>query len=288
MRLSFPTFLLVPRNLPFVPPSAAERRQLFSWARDAGFAGIELADGWLDFTRLDRIALGELRTEVADAGLEISGLNLPRCLVTRAPLAKTNYARVERSVQAAAILGAETVNFSLSLPASALSGPAPRPMRGDEASAGEHEYAARLVFELGTLAARAGVKLAVELHDDGLLDTPELCLQLLQRVNLPSVGVNPDVANLCRGPGPLPDWRRAYELLAPHAVNWHLKNYRDFRAAPLADGDIDCAVAWQIMRGAGYMGWVSNESRFGEVFAEQLSGVGYLQSLFAAAPQFSP
>jgi sugar phosphate isomerase/epimerase len=162
-----------------------------------------------------------------------------------------------------------------------LPGPDRPPLRGSDVPDDEHDRAAVLVAALGEAADRAGVTLALDLHDDGLLDTPELCLRLLRRVNRPNVGINPDVGNVCRGPDPVPDWRAAVELLAPHARNWHVKNYRDFRPAPLWDGDIDYAEAVAVMGRAGYRGWVSIESYYGDVLDLQRHGLAYFKRLAA-------
>lgn len=280
MRWSFATIVLVPRGQSFAPPTSTERRRIFAWARESGFTGIELHDAWLDFPRHDARALREVKIEIADAGLQVSALNLSRCLFTRGPQAERQYARVERALDTAATLSAEIVNLSLSLPLPFGAVSARHPMIGSEAAPSEHDRAAD---RLAQLAARAtpALKLAVELHDDGLLDTPALCLRLLRHINHPCVGLNPDVANICRGPGPVADWRQALKLLAPHTTHWHVKNYRNSKPAPLPDGDIDYAVACEIMRHAGYDGWVGIESRFGDMLAEQRAALVFLKSLSA-------
>lgn len=279
MRWSFATIVLVPRGRPVIPPSPVERRDTFTVAQGLGFAGIELTDEWLDFQALDAGSLQAIRGEIADAGLRVSGLNLPRCLLSRTRPARLDWDRMERALSVAGSLGAEVVNFSLSLPASGPRGAAPQPMAGADATQEERERVVDLVGRLAERAQTAGTVLAVELHDDGFLDTPELCLQLLGHVGHPNLGVNPDVGNLCRGPGPLPDWRAALRLLAPHARNWHLKNYRGGHPVSLQEGDIDFVAGWRIMESSGYDGWVSVESRFGDVLAEQRSALQFLRAL---------
>src|SRR5262249_1993512 len=158
--------------------------------------------------------------------------------------------QVRRAVEAAADLGADVVNISLSMPT--LPGPDRPPLRGCDVPDDEHRRAADLVRDVGEKAGSVGVRLAVELHDDGLLDTAGLLLRLVGRVGLPNVGVNPDLGNVCRGPGEPPDWRAALERLAPRATNWHVKNYRAGEPAPIWDGVIDYAAALPVMRGAGY------------------------------------
>jgi sugar phosphate isomerase/epimerase len=162
------------------------------------------------------------------------------------------------------------------------------PLRGHDVPDDEHRRAADLVAELGHKAQAAGVNIAVELHDDGLLDTADLCLQLVRRVRLPNVGTNPDLGNVCRGPDPVPDWRAALAVLAPHAVNWHVKNYRDHQPAPAWDGDIDFAEAVAVMRQAGYRGWVSVEGYVGDAFDLQRRSLAYLRRLVPAAQETPP
>jgi len=279
MRWSFATIVLVPRGQPFDPPDAAWRRRVFDWARANGFAGIELADEWLDFPRLSDHALREIKAEITGSGLQVAGLNLPRCLLTRGKRGTHEFDRVDRALHAAGMLGAEIVNISLAQPPPPGATAGRPPLAGSMAPRAELERAAELVRLLGRRAGATGAKLAIELHDDGLLDTPETCLQFLALVDLPGVGLNPDVGNICRGPGPLPDWQRAFELMAPRSINWHAKNYRHCLPVPLPDGDIDFQTAWNIMRDADYAGWVSIESRFGDVFELQRTGLAYLQSL---------
>src|SRR5262249_22035270 len=109
-------------------------------------------------------------------------------------------------------------------------------------------------------AQQVGITVSLELHDDGLLDTPERCLQFIEDIGASNVGVNPDLGNLCRGSGPLSDWKAGLRLLASRTVCWHVKNYRNGRPAPIWDGDIDYDWAFGVMRGVRYEGWVSIES----------------------------
>jgi sugar phosphate isomerase/epimerase len=218
--------------------------------------------------------------EVAAAGMRVSGLNLNRGILTRTHLADQHRAEAERAIRIASLLGAEVVNLSLSMPTLPTADhPA---LKGCDVPDEEHARAAEIVRELGSLAAQANVKIALDLHDDGLLDTPDLCLRLLDRVALGNVGINPDLGNICRGPGPLPDWRRALQLLAAHAHNWHVKNYRNQQPVPLWEGEIDYREVMGVMQAVGYRGWVSIESYVGDVFESQRLGLRHLQLLAEA------
>jgi sugar phosphate isomerase/epimerase len=266
-RWSLPTVVLVPRGAWGNAPSRDERQRLFAWAADAGFDGIEISPRWLDVHALSRTELELLRADVDAAGLLVSGLNLNRCVLTRSPQAGEHRSRFERSVDVAVALGAELIVLSQSLP-TLPAGERP-PLRGDDVPMAEHARAAELIAAVAARAAEAGVKLSIELHDDGLTDTAAWCLWHVRACRAhrageseegSAVGVNPDLGNICRGPHPLPDWERALRALATYANAWHIKNYRDARTAPIWDGDIDYRRAFDIMREVGFDGWVSIES----------------------------
>jgi sugar phosphate isomerase/epimerase len=197
-----------------------------------------------------------VRADVEAAGLRVSGLNLNRCVLTRSPQAEDHRSRFERSVDVAAALGAELIVLSQSMPTAPADGRPP--LRGDDVPMAEHERAAELIAPIAARAAQASVMLSIELHDDGLTDTPAWCLWHARACR--AGGVNPDLGNICRGPHPLPNWESALRELAPYANAWHIKNYRDARTAPIWDGDIDYRRAFDIMREAGYDGWISIES----------------------------
>lgn len=277
MRWAFAMIVLVQRGGWGTPPDAVERLRVLRWAAEAGFEGVEVSPRWYNVLDLSPAEIRAFAAEAAGAGLCVSGLNLNRGILTRTPAASRHLAEAERAIDVAAALGARTVNLSLSMPT--LPGPDRPPVRGRDVPDEEHRQAAELIAGLGRRAQEVGVALALDLHDDGLLDTPELCLRLLRRVGLRNVGVNPDLGNLCRGPDAMPDWRAALAQLAPHALNWHVKNYRDVRPAPLWDGDIDYAEAFAAMRRSGYRDWVSIESYSGDAFDWQRRNLDYLRRL---------
>jgi sugar phosphate isomerase/epimerase len=248
---------------------------VFEWTAAAGFEGVEISPHWLDLVGASDVELASVRREAAAAGLAISGINVNRCLFTRGEQAANHRRMLTRTVHASAILAAPLVTLSLSLPL----GGSPRPtLRGCDVSEQECQQVADGIAELAELAGRNHIDLSLELHDDGLLDTPELCLEMLRRLSATNIGVNPDLGNLIRGQ-PQADWRAALRLLAPHTNNWHVKNYRAQQPSPVWDGDIDYAAALHIMRTAGYDGPASIESYFGDVLELQTRSLTYFKQL---------
>jgi sugar phosphate isomerase/epimerase len=274
MRWSLATIVLAPRGGAAAPAGAGDIERVLKWAALAGFTGLELSPHWLNYHDLPPAELTSFRRDVERAGLTISGINLNRCLFTRGPQAAQSLAAMRRAIEVAAVLQAPVATFSLSLPQDAT-----RPLlRGHSIPESERQQAALALQSLAAMAAQNQTTLSLELHDDGLLDSAELCLDMLSRVGAANIGVNPDLGNLVRSQ-PAADWRSALRQLAPRANNWHVKNYRSGQPAALPDGEIDYTEAVTIMREAGYQGWVSIESYFGDVLALQERSLAYLRRL---------
>ena len=279
MQWGLATIALVPRGGTAHVDRTAWRRTI-DWASRTGFKALEISPQWLNLQALPDSELHQFRRDVAEAGLAISGINVNRCLFTRGPQAEQSLARIWRAIEAAAILQTSLVTISLSLRLDTI----PRaPLRGCEISNQEREAAAKELKTLTLQAAHSDVGLSLELHDDGILDSPDLCLEMLNRVALPNVGVNPDLGNLVRG-NPAADWRAALAALAPAANNWHVKNYRQGKPSPIWDGEIDYGEAMAMMRAAGYSGPVSIESYFGNAIELQERSLTYLKQIAAAQP----
>lgn len=274
MQWSLATVVLVPRGVT-AHASAGERRRILDWAARTGFSGIEVSPQWLDI-RAPSAELVEFRSQAAQAGLRISGINVNRCLFTRGPRASQSLTLIQRAIDAAAILATDLVTLSLSLPLE----PGQRPaLRGSDVPDDERARAASVLSELAALAARQGIQLSLELHDDGILDTPEYCLDMVRRIGASNVGVNPDLGNLIRSSEAPAAWEAALLQLAPRANNWHVKNYRGAQPVPLWEGDIDYGRAIRIMQAVEYRGSVSIESYFGDVLDLQERSLNYLRRL---------
>jgi sugar phosphate isomerase/epimerase len=276
VRWSFATIVLVPRGEWGPLPDQRERSRWFHWAAASGFEAIELSPRWLDFRQLPDSQLRQIRQEIADVGLVVSGINLNRCILTRSESAMQNRQLLVQSLVAAEILQAPLVNVSLAMPTPPTN--SRLVVRGCDVPESEHDGSSRLLSEMAANAQHLDVSLSLELHDDGLLDTPELCLKMLERIDLANVGVNPDLGNICRGNGS-DAWEQALLLLAPHTNCWHVKNFSGGKPAQLWGGDIDYFRAMTIMQAANYNGPVSIESYFGDAVENQLQSLAYLKQM---------
>jgi len=277
MRWSLATVALAPRGAT-AHANRLERLRILEWAATTGFEGIEISPQWLDITHLSNTELREFREDAAASGLAISGLNVNRILHPDAASVGSKLL-LEHAIHVAAILSAPLVTLSFSSP---LGDPSRPFLHGCDVPQAERDQNADLIRDLAARALPHGFQLSLELHDDGLLDTADLCLDMLQRVASENVGLNPDLGNLVRS-CPDSDWRTTLKSLAPRANNWHVKNYRGSQPSPIWDGRIDYAEAFHIMRAAGYTGWVSIESYFGDVLDLQAKSLAWLKRLASDA-----
>jgi len=262
VQYAFTTILMAHRFGWQAAPERLSRLQLYSRIHKMGFEGIEWSPRWLDYDKMRKSEIISLKQEVLDHGLTVCALNLNRFILTHCPQAKRHYQRLIRSIDVARDLGAESVIVSLSLPKSPSADRAQ--LIGHTISGKEFDQTVKLLSEAACRADSLGVRLVLELHDDGLLDTPALCLRMRTAVDRSKVWINPDLGNLIRNQESEDSWQETLEQLAPYTGYWHIKNYRDAQPTPIWDGDIDYNSAFEIMERHGYAGWVSIESYFGD------------------------
>ena len=129
------------------------------------------------------------------------------------------------------------------------------------------EKLTRMFSDAAAIAARAGVKLALENHID--YNSDEI-LQLLKDVNSPNLGVNFDSGNFLRV---LDDPVEAMRKLAPHVLATHIKDLRPvkgvpadawhfFSCVPTGDGLIQNEELARILSRTGYQGFLAVEIDF--------------------------
>ena len=93
------------------------------------------------------------------------------------------------------------------------------------ASPDDYEYTADVLREIADFAADRGVALSIEVHQHTIADNSRSALHLLDLIDHPNVGLNPDVGNIYwtyAEPEETPE--AAILALAPHTNYWHCKN----------------------------------------------------------------
>jgi sugar phosphate isomerase/epimerase len=155
------------------------------------------------------------------------------------------------------------------------------------------EANARQLADLADLAAGLGVTISIEVHQHSLADNSWSALHLIDLVNRPNLGVNPDLGNiLWNYDVPEETSEAAIVALAPRATYWHCKNlYRVylphdersvFIRVPLGDGDIDYRFAITAMKQAGYAGYLAIEgSNTGDILGKDARSVEFARSVIA-------
>jgi sugar phosphate isomerase/epimerase len=154
--------------------------------------------------------------------------------------------------------------------------------QGEQVAQGASRYASEADFvetakrlrEIAVLAADKGLTMTVEIHQGSLVDNSWSALHMLELIDMPNVGVNPDLANTLREfDTPEETMEASIVALAPHTKYWHVKNMRripvpEIKRTPmiktaLDDGDIDFRFAFSAMQAAGYDGYVAVEGAIG-------------------------
>jgi sugar phosphate isomerase/epimerase len=99
-------------------------------------------------------------------------------------------------------------------------------------------------------SGRKGITLGVEDHQ-GVTQSADICLEIMQRVNSPYAGINLDITNFITTPA-----QDAYAQIAaciPYATNIHIRDHFSDHSA------VDMDRVWRIFAQAGHQGYVSAE-----------------------------
>jgi len=277
-------------------PSMEVRKPFFHKAREIGFEGIELEASAYGISGPIESAARELRKELEDSGLLCAavrsggGFNQPS-------VASTNRGRLKDGVSFASWMGAGIVNTALVTPPAAPH--APGAGMGESVSQGssrtsreeDYERTAKVLREVASIAADLGVGISLEVHQHSIVDNSWSALHLLELVDRPNVGVNPDLGNIYWTYNvPEEVCEAAIVALAPHAKYWHCKNllrihipelgHAIFQQVPLPDGDIDYRFALSAMLDASFDGYLAIEGlRLGDQWHGDAKSVSYVRTL---------
>jgi sugar phosphate isomerase/epimerase len=275
--------------------SKEHRSTFLKKAKEIGFDGIELGASVLDQPNVE-----SLRAELENAGLPCVAIRGGGGFTNPRTAAGTNK-RWAEIIHFAAQIGAGVVNSTVGgVPA-----PDPRGIgtyRGERISQGssrtareeDYEQTARGISEAAKVAADHGLQISIEIHQQSIVDNSWSALHLIELVDAPNVGINPDLGNIYWTYDiPEESCEDAIAALAPHCNYWHCKNlYRvhipDLEKsillqAPIPDGDIDYRFAISAMLAAGYNGYLAIEGmRLGDQFHNDGKSVAYVKSLIEA------
>jgi sugar phosphate isomerase/epimerase len=275
-----------------LPPKEA-RAGWLKKVRQLGFEGLEIGVSSAGKSESDT---RELRRELEGEGLVAAsirgggGVSSPR-------LGANYVERWRRASELAAALGAKVVNSAIGGGHNNPGGPGAdigeRTSQGSSrlASQGDYELTASRLREAADIAADHGVTISIEMHQHSIADNAWSCLHLLQLIDRPNVGINPDLGNLYwTYERPEEQLEGAIKKLAPRAVYWHCKQLLRvhvpeqqkayFLKVPLPDGEIDYRFALSAMVEANYQGYLMIEGcREGDQLYRDGKSVEYVTSV---------
>jgi sugar phosphate isomerase/epimerase len=254
-------------------PDGEARTRFLRSVSDIGFDGLELSLDALGGLNATKHQMTELRKELGDHGTP--------CAVVKGggglhhyKIAEENRAKLEKAVEIATWIGAETVNTGVG----GYTDPRFGSERGGLVSQGSSEQATEEDFvraakglrELGEMAGANGVNVTIEVHQHSIADNSSSALHILDLADSPHVFANPDLGNiLWTYETPDETSEEAILALAPRSKYWHCKNLRRvhvpelehsyFVRVPLSDGDIDYRFAISAMVDAGFDGYLAIE-----------------------------
>ncbi|WJZ66292.1 sugar phosphate isomerase/epimerase family protein [Kocuria rosea] len=273
-------------------------KQTLREVRLAGFDHVDLTDSWVRPADLDTDGRRRLLETARSYDLAFSDIAVTRksVITPDEDRARQNMAYTKRTIDAAADLEVPMVCLGLHDPFT-------EPQKQatwfwlaegaeDEETPENREKAAARFRELGEYAAERGVSVSLEMYEGTFLGTADSSVQLVTAVDLPNVGLCPDIGNIVRLHREVEDWREMLTKMLPHTNYWQLKNYfRDHdpatgsyasAPAPLALGFIDYREAIGMALEAGFDGPMCVEHYGGDGLTVTAMNRDYIRGILAA------
>lgn len=293
-------------NFPGTAPDGRDRttagpeawKQTLREVRLAGFDHVDLTDSWVRPADLDADGRRQLLETARSYDLAFSDIAVTRksVITPDEDRARGNMDYTKRTIDAA-------VDLEVPMVCLGLHDPFTEPQKQatwfwlaegveDEDTPENREKAAARFRELGEYAGERGVSLSLEMYEGTFLGTADSSVQLVTAVDLPNVGLCPDIGNIVRLHREVEDWREMLTKMLPHTNYWQLKNYfRDHdpatgsyasAPAPLALGYINYREAIGMALAAGFDGPMCVEHYGGDGLTVTAMNRDYIRDILAA------
>ena len=264
----------------------------------AGFDHVDLTDSWVRPADLDTGGRRQLLATARSYGLSFSDIAVTRksVITPDEARARANLDYTKRTIDAAVDLDVPMVCVGLHDPFTPAQADATwfwlAPGAEDEDTPANRRKAAERFRELGEYAGERGVSLSLEMYEGTFLGTADSSVDLVTAVDLPNVGLCPDIGNIVRLHREVEDWRDILTKMLPHTNYWQLKNYyRDYdpatgsyasAPAPLALGYINYRDAIGMALEAGFGGPMCVEHYGGDGLSVTAMNRDYIRGILAA------
>ncbi|RZU76794.1 sugar phosphate isomerase/epimerase [Micromonospora kangleipakensis] len=273
-----------------------EWARVFAEVTACGFDHVDLTDTWLRPGDLTDGQREDLVRTLKDADLGVSAISVVRRSILDPEHGETNVDYALRTVEAAAGIGTGVVCLGLHRPLTAWQRDAEwfwtQPGADQERDEASFDRAVERFSRIGRHAAGFGIQLSLEIYEDTLLGTADDAVALVRAIDLPNVGLNPDIGNLIRLHRPIEDWEEMHLKTLPYANYWHIKNYyRDHDPAtgayftvpaPAESGLISYRRAIEIALQAGFQGPICVEHYGGDGLSVSARNRDYLRGILRA------
>ena len=264
----------------------------------AGFDHVDLTDSWVRPADLSPAGRAALLGVAADLGLGFSAVSVTRrSVIDPDPeIAAANLDYALRTVEACAELNIGTLCLGLHQPLTPAQQQAEWFWHVAGAEDPEDDAIYALAVErftrIGERAATLGVDISLEMYEGTYLGTSAGAVRLVTDINVPAVGLCPDIGNIIRLHRPVEHWRDMLAAMLPHTNYWQVKNYqRDVDPAtgayftfpaPLETGVIDYRTAVGMALEAGFSGPLCVEHYGGDGLSVAAANRDYLRRILTA------
>lgn len=259
--------------------------------RTAGFRSVEVHNGWLGFPTFTPSQTAQLRDALLANELTTSSLAIARKSVIDPGDGERNLQYNLAGLDVAYALGASVLCVGLHPVLTEEQRKAGyfwlAPGHADPTDSETWSTAVQRLRAIGRRAEDLGLLISLEIYEDTLLGTAESALRLVDDIDLPNVGINPDIGNLLRLDREVDDWRSLLSQLLPASNYWHVKNYTreargdGFNTSPttLAGGIIDYPEALGMAHSVGFDGIIVCEQYSDDWLQVLAENRAYLEAL---------
>jgi sugar phosphate isomerase/epimerase len=257
--------------------TAATVKELGFWHKQ-GYEVVEVIpdhyarEGFIfDFSDDEWVETGKV---IQDSGLRVEAVLGWRRMFFREPWVKEQAAALDKIARIGELLRVKIIDISTVYPLPLVPAPgAPaRPLFRSlwDATTADFEIAAKWLKQYAQRLSGFGAAIALQLHPDGLVDIPLSAFRLMEMIDEPNVGINPDTFDnqwiYPEYPASMvPSGAQQCKMVAPYVNYWHAKNWNrslgsdgkwQFTRTHLDEGDQPTSLMVQNLVEVGFEGGV--------------------------------